>query len=211
MDVLKALMNDIRKYYRGNVEGIQFDTVLEQRAIDFQKIGFSISGELDDMPIGNTNYFLIDKDLEDCQIKEEYQLSSSSEPNGAYDSVLKSEIKNFKKSLDFSTEKIDVQFVALDKDKFVGGIYGHFQYEYLFINVLFVNKKYRGRKIASKLMDKIESEAVRQGVTNIYLTTFEFQALGFYKKRGYRVVMKIEDFPIGSEEYTLYKDMKLVK
>ena len=57
-------------------------------------------------------------------------------------------------------------------------------------------------------MQKMESEAVKQGVTKIYLTTFEFQALGFYKKRGYEVVMKIEDFPIGFAEYTLFKDMR---
>ena len=211
LDVLKALMNDVRKYYRGNVEGIQFDTVLQQRTVDFLKIGFTIAGELNDMPSENKNYFLVDRDLKRVEIEEDYQLKSSSEPNVAYDSVLKSEIKNYKKSLDFSTDKIDIQFVAFDKDKFIGGIYGHFQYEYLFINVLFVNKKYRGRRIASKLMHKIESEAVKQGVTNIYLTTFEFQARDFYKKRGYEVVMKIEDFPIGFKEYTLYKDMKLLR
>jgi len=207
IDVLKALMNDVRKFYRGNVEGIEFDTVLEQRALDFQDIGFIISGELEDMPKGNKNIFLIDQDFERLHIKGDYQIESSSEPIRSYDSVLKGEIKKFRKSLDFSTEKIDLQFVVLDNTKFVGGIYGHFQYEYLFINVLFVNKKYRGRRIASKLMNLIESEAIKKDVTNIYLTTFEFQALDFYKKRGYEVVMTIEDFPKGFEEYTLYKNM----
>lgn len=208
IDVLKALINDVRKFYRGNVEGIQFNTVFEQRALDFQTIGFRVEGELDNMPSGNTNYFLVDKDLQRFEVERDYNMNSSSEPNAAYDSVLKSEIKKFRKSLEFSTEKIDLQFVVLDKENFVGGIFGHFQYEYLFINVLFVDKKYRGRRIASKLMNMIETEAVKKGVTNIYLTTFEFQALDFYKKRGYEVVMTIEDFPIGFAEYTLYRNMK---
>ncbi|MFH0767164.1 MAG: GNAT family N-acetyltransferase, partial [Bacillota bacterium] len=97
---------------------------------------------------------------------------------------------------------------VLDHDKFVGGIYGHVQYEYLFINMLFVDKKYRGHRIASKLMHLIESEAIKRDVVNVYVTTFEFQALGFYEKRGFKVVMTIEDFPKGFQEYTLYKKMK---
>jgi GNAT superfamily N-acetyltransferase len=140
-------------------------------------------------------------------VNGEYHKKSSSEPIDKYDSVLKNEIKKFRKSLDFSTEIVDLQFVALDKDEFVGGIYGNFQFEYLFINVLFVDKKYRGKRIASKLMNMIELEAVKRGITNIYLTTFEFQALDFYQKRGYQVVMKIDDFPKGYAEYTLYRDM----
>ncbi len=211
LDVFKALMSDVRKFYRGNVEGIQYNTVLELRAFDFQKIGFSVHGELDDMPSGNKNFFLIDKDLEHFESNGDYQMRSSSEPIQPFDAVLKDEIKKFRKSLDFSTEKINLQFVVLDDDQFVGGIYGHFLYEYLFINVLFVDKKYRGKRIASKLMHMIESEAVKQGVTNIYLTTFEFQALDFYKKRGYEVVMTINDFPKGFAEYTLYKNMTVIQ
>lgn len=208
-DTLKALLNDVRKFYRGNVEGIQFNTVLEQRSSDFQELGFIINGELEDMPIGNKNFFLIDNDLNHLETIGDYNTKSSSEPIKKYDNVLKDEMKKYRKSLDFSTEKVDVQYVVLDNDKFVGGIYGHFQFEYLFINVLFVDIKYRGKRIASRLMHIIEKEAVKRGVSNIYLTTFEFQALGFYKKRGYEVVMEVDDFPKGFAEYTLYKKKKL--
>ncbi|MDD3123480.1 MAG: hypothetical protein PHC62_08225, partial [Candidatus Izemoplasmatales bacterium] len=55
IDVLKALMNDVRKFYRGNVEGIQFNSVQEQRVLDFEEIGFKVHGELSDMPFGNKN------------------------------------------------------------------------------------------------------------------------------------------------------------
>jgi len=209
IDVLKALLNDVRKFYRGNVEGIQFNTILDERSVDFQEIGFSVQGELEDMPKGNKNIFLVDKDLEHLEVHKEYHKRSSSEPISSFDTVLKEEIQKFRKSLDFSTEVIDLQYIALDNDEFVGGIYGNFQFEYLFINVLFVDRKYRGKRIASKLMTLIELEAVKRGVTNIYLTTFEFQALNFYQKRGYEVVMKIDDFPKGFAEYTLYRKLEL--
>jgi GNAT superfamily N-acetyltransferase len=211
MDVLKALMNDVRKFYRGNVEGIQFNSVQEQRVLDFKKIGFSIHGELNDMPVGNKNIFMLDKNLENLDIDNEYQMSSSNKPIPKYDTLLKAEIKKNREDFDFSTKRVDLQYVVLDNDQFVGGIYGNFQFEYLFINVLYVDKKYRGKRIASKLMNMMETESLVRGVTNIYLTTFEFQALNFYKKKGYKVVMTIDDFPKDFAEYTLYKKVKKKK
>jgi len=208
IDVLKTIVNDIKKYYKGKVVGISFETVLNQRVEDFEEIGFSNEGKLEDMPKGNDKVFLKDMDFTEIDVDIDYESKSSKEPMKVHAKVWKEEIKKFRESLDFSTEKIDLQYVVLDNDKFVGGIYGHVQYEYLFINLLFVDKKYRGKKIASKLMQLIESEAFNRGILNVYVTTFEFQALGFYKKRGFKVVMTIDDFPKGFQEYTLYKKMK---
>ena len=208
IDVLKALINDIKKFYRDQVVGISFDSVLEQRVKDFKEIGFSVEGKLKDMPSGNDNVFLKDTELVKLKVENDYDSMSSKEPIGEHAKVWKEEIHKFRESLDFPTDKIDLQYVVLDGYKFVGGIYGHVQYEYLFINMLFVNKNYRGNRIASKLMHLIEAEAVKRNVVNVYVTTFEFQALGFYQKHGFKVVMTIEDFPKGFQEYTLYKKMK---
>lgn len=211
IDVLKAIINDIKEYYRDNVVGISFDSVLDQRVSDFIKIGFTVEGKLKDMPSGNDNVFLKDTELLTLDVDHDYESKSSKEPMKSHAKVWKEEIHKFRESLDFSTEKIDLQYVVLDHDQFVGGIYGHVQYEYLFINMLFVDKKYRGNRIASKLMGLIEAEAVKRDVVNVYVTTFEFQALGFYQKHGFKVVMTIDDFPKGFQEYTLYKKMKIGK
>jgi len=208
IDVLKAIVNDIKKYYKDQVVGISFDSILEQRVLDFIEIGFKVEGKLQDMPIGNEKVFLKNKKLDILEVDQAYQVKSSRESNLNYAKTWKEEIHKFRESLDFSTEKIDLQYVVLDGFKFVGGIYGHVQYEYLFINMLFVNKNYRGNRIASKLMHLIESEAMSRNIVNVYVTTFEFQALEFYQKHGFKVVMTIEDFPKGFKEYTLYKKMK---
>ncbi len=204
-DVLKALMNDVKEYYKDNVVGIQFNSILEDRINDFIALGFDDHGVLKDMAKGMDKVFLLDKDFEEHELDKSYQSTSTKKPIPNYDNKVRKELKKIRKSLDFSTEVVDLQYVVLDGDKFIGGIYGNFQYEYLFINILFVDKKYRGRRIASTLMELIESESARRGVKNIYLTTFEFQALGLYKKRGYKVVMVIEDYPKGFKEYTVYK------
>lgn len=205
IDILKALMNDVKNYYREKVEGIQFNSILEDKINDFIKIGFDEHGFLRNMAEGLDQVFLLDTNLKEQDLDNQYEIKSTKKPIPEYDKTVKKELKKIRKSLDFSTEVVDLQYVVLDGDKFVGGIYGNFQYDYLFINILFVDKKYRGRRIASTLMELIESESARRGVHRIYLTTFEFQALGLYKKRGYKVAMEIDDYPIGFKEFTLYK------
>jgi len=164
-------------------------------------------GKLEDMPSGGENVFLINADLINFHTKKDYDIKVSHEPLEPYNDILKKENHILRKSLNFSSEVVDTQFVVLDNGKFVGGIYGNYQYDYLFINILFVKATYRGRNIATKLMNLIEDESYKKGVYNLYLTTFEFQALGFYKKRGYKVVMVIDDYPKGYKEYTVYKNL----
>ncbi len=208
LEVLKALMNDIKRYYQKKVVGIKYNSILEDRVIDFKELGFIKKGALKDMPEGYENVFLLDKNLEYLDVDKNFESKSSRNPIYHYDKILKKEIRKIRENLEFSSDVIDIQYVVLDNGKFVGGIYGNFQYEYLFINRLFVDENYRGNRLASRLMNIIEKEALKRGVTNIYLTTFEFQALGFYKKKGYKLVMEIEDYPKGFKEYTVYKKLK---
>jgi ribosomal protein S18 acetylase RimI-like enzyme len=211
IDVLKDLLNDVKEYYKGKVEGFQFSSVLPKFIKDFKELGYVEKGRLKDMPIGGENVFLLSTDFAPYETKKEYDIQATEQRIEQYDDVLKKENRKLRKSLNFSSETVDIQFVVLDNGKFVGGIYGNFKYDYLFINVLYVKEKYRGRNIATKLMDLIENAALERGVTNLYLTTFEFQALGFYKKRGYKKVMEIYDYPIGFKEYTVYKNLKEIR
>lgn len=207
LDVLKNLLNDIKEYCCDKAEGIQFSCVIPRVVTDFKSLGYVEKGRLEDMPKGGENVFLLNTDFTPYETSKDYEVQVTDEHIKHYDEVLKQENRKMRKSLNFSSETVDIQFVVLDNGKFVGGIYGNFKYDYLFINVLYVKEKYRGRNIATKLMDLIEKEAEQRGFQNLYLTTFEFQALGFYKKRGYKKIMEIYDYPKGFKEYTVYKSL----
>lgn len=207
LDVLKNLLNDIKEYYCDKAEGIQFSCVIPSVVTDFKSLGYVEKGRLEDMPKGGENVFLLNTDFTPYETSKDYEVQVTDEHIKHYDEVLKQENRKMRKSLNFSSETVDIQFVVLDNGKFVGGIYGNFKYDYLFINVLYVKEQYRGRNIATKLMDLIEKEAEQRGFQNLYLTTFEFQALGFYKKRGYKKIMEIYDYPKGFKEYTVYKSL----
>ncbi len=204
-EALKMVLNDIKRYYHQKVEGIQFNSRIPEIVADFKALGFIEKGRLEAMPSDLDNVFLLNTDFKPYTTKHHYSVESTAKNIPAYDKKMAIENKQLRQSLNFSSETVDVQFVALDDTTFIGGIYGNYQYDYLFINVLFVDEDYRGQHIASKLMDLIEDDAKNRGVYNLYLTTFEFQALDFYKKRGYKEVMSIYDYPIGFKEYTVYK------
>jgi GNAT superfamily N-acetyltransferase len=206
-DVLKALLNDLIDYYDQRMLGIQFNTIIPQRVEDFKSLDFIEKGSLKDMPEGGENVFLILKDHHLYETDNDYHIASSNQPIKEHSKIMKAKNRAIRKKLKYSSEKVDVQYVVLADGQFIGGIYGNIQYDFLFINILFVDENYRGQNIATKLMELIEEEANRRDVYNIYITTFEFQALDFYKKHGYKIVMIIDDYPVGYKEYTVYKKL----
>src|SRR5689334_4976912 len=68
----------------------------------------------------------------------------------------------------------------------VGGLAGYTFFGWLFIDRLWVSDERRRKGLGKALMKRAESEARKRGARNGYLSTFSFQAPGFYKKLGYR-------------------------
>lgn len=79
----------------------------------------------------------------------------------------------------------------------VGGIHGDMYWDWLYIDTLWVDEKYRGKGVGSQLLDDLERLAISKGVFGGHLETTDFQALEFYKKKGYKVFGELNDKPIG--------------
>jgi len=79
----------------------------------------------------------------------------------------------------------------------LGAIYGWLEWEWLFINLLWVDESMRGQGIGSELLKMLEQQAVKLGVTRAYLETGCFQAPEFYIKQGYKVITRM---PIRSDD-----------
>lgn len=87
----------------------------------------------------------------------------------------------------------------------VGGITGWTWKGWCHVDILWIDKKYRGKGRGTALIRKAEAEVRKRGVTNIFLDSFSFQAPGFYKKLGYREFGRLKDFPKGHSRHFLQK------
>lgn len=77
----------------------------------------------------------------------------------------------------------------------VGGLWGKTVYDWLFVEFLVVPASLRGRDFGSRLMITAEQIAIERGCVGAWLTTFTFQAQGFYEKLGYEVFGALDKSP----------------
>lgn len=84
---------------------------------------------------------------------------------------------------------------ARDVDEgIIGGLTGKTYWNYLEISFLWVHEAHRGQGYATRLMESAEAEARARGCENVLVDTFSFQALGFYRKLGYREIGRLEGY-----------------
>lgn len=96
-------------------------------------------------------------------------------------------------------------FFAFDGDKLIGGAVGCVEYNWYYLDLLFVEEAYRKQRIGSQLLRQIEDYAKKEKLTGVRMETWDFQALGFYKINGYEVFGEIKACPPGTTEYHLKK------
>ncbi len=96
--------------------------------------------------------------------------------------------------------------VSAHKDgQLVGGVSGTAQWDWLQVELLWVEASEQRRGVGSQLLTAIGRAAASKGFPNAYVTTGSWQALGFYQKHGYDVFGQLEDFPKGHTTYFLKK------
>ncbi len=96
-------------------------------------------------------------------------------------------------------------FAYAPNQKIIGGLFGDISWGWLHVDILWVDEAYRQDGVGTALMDQAESEAIAMNVQQAYLETTDFQALGFYEKRGYQVFAQLEDQPPGHVCYYIKK------
>jgi GNAT superfamily N-acetyltransferase len=92
-----------------------------------------------------------------------------------------------------------------EHDRIVAGICGTTWGGCLEIRQLWVEESRRKHGLGRTLLRAAEEEARRRGCSQIMLTTFSFQAPGFYAKHGFQVVAAVDDYPRGHGHLLLRK------
>jgi ribosomal protein S18 acetylase RimI-like enzyme len=92
-------------------------------------------------------------------------------------------------------------------DKIVAGLTSDTYWDWWEIDHLWVGEEHRRLGLGRRLMQAAEREARYRGCRHVRLSTYSFQAPGFYARLGFRVVGQLDDFPPGAVYYWLRKDL----
>lgn len=89
----------------------------------------------------------------------------------------------------------------------VGGLLSVFYWNWLEVDILWVDQNHRKNGYGSSLLNEIERIARAKKCSFIKLNTFSFQAPDFYKKQGYKIIATINDAPKGHKHYYFLKEL----
>jgi GNAT superfamily N-acetyltransferase len=76
------------------------------------------------------------------------------------------------------------------------------------IALTWVREQERGDGLGARLLGTFEEEARRRGCTHVFVTSFTFQAPGFYERHGYHEIFRWDGVPTpGSADVHFRKDL----
>lgn len=96
-------------------------------------------------------------------------------------------------------------FVRLPGGEVVGGAVGRTWGACCELQQLWVERRYRGQGLGSRLVREFEQRGAARGCSTFYLDTFSFQALDFYRSLGYHPKLEITGFPDGIRRYIMVR------
>jgi GNAT superfamily N-acetyltransferase len=83
----------------------------------------------------------------------------------------------------------------------VGGLIGELKWEWLYVDLLWIDEAHRGAGHGEALLGMAEQAARDYGARGVYLGTMSIQAPGFYPRMGYRECGRMEDYPVAGQTF----------
>lgn len=96
-------------------------------------------------------------------------------------------------------------YVRDQTDTIRGGLTGYMAWQWLYIDLLWVDQPLRGQGYGGALVTEAERVAREAACVAVRLETYELQARAFYERHGYEVYGVLEGYPAGTRQYSLKK------
>jgi GNAT superfamily N-acetyltransferase len=96
-------------------------------------------------------------------------------------------------------------FLRDDQQTIQAGLKGWTWCGSCYIQTVWVHHTLRGQGIGTQLLQAAEQEARRRGCQQMILTSYSFQAPGFYQRLGFEVFAVLDEHPRGHRDYYLHK------
>lgn len=89
----------------------------------------------------------------------------------------------------------------------VGGALGRINWNWLHVELLWVNSPQRAQGLGRKLLADLEQVGIEAGCRHAHVETFTFQARGFYERCGYTPFAALDDYPPGFTKIYFRKEL----
>ena len=86
-----------------------------------------------------------------------------------------------------------------DTGTIVGGLVGELKWEWLYVDLFWIDASQRGQGHGEAMLAQAEQIAREHGARGVFLATMSIQAPGFYPRMGYRECGRMEDYPVAGE------------
>mgnify|MGYP006326600819 CR=1 FL=1 len=107
---------------------------------------------------------------------------------------------------EYNLEPSRLDIVEYDENQnVIAGILGGTYWGWLHIDILWVDEKFRRKKIGSQLLIAAENEAKKRGCHSVHVDTMSWQAPEFYKKHGYELISELDNIPNGYKKFHFVK------
>ena len=102
---------------------------------------------------------------------------------------------------------LDLAFVVEEAGEVVAAAAGYTWGGICEVRTLWVHPDHRRSGMGSALMARAIDEARERGCRLMFLTTYDFQAPGFYARLGFETVATISDKPLGHTEHFMRRSL----
>jgi GNAT superfamily N-acetyltransferase len=96
-------------------------------------------------------------------------------------------------------------YIRGDDGRIRGGLVGYTAWDWLYVELLWLEESLRGAGYGAALLAEAERIARDAGCVAVRLDTYEFQARPFYERHGYTVYGQLDGYPAGTRQYSLKK------
>lgn len=143
------------------------------------------------------------------ELSVDYMIDSCEENDEDYicDRLVEYNLSKVPATQEIHFDSINKKFLNANGEIIAGCVARMYCWNVLYIDILWVDEKYRHQGLGSELLEYIENTAKEKGCYLIHLDTFDFQAKDFYLMHGYEIFGTLKDCPKGHCRYYLKKSV----
>jgi GNAT superfamily N-acetyltransferase len=194
--------------------GARLDTYSFQARGFYEKLGYRVTGRIDDCPPGETRWSMakrLDAPMPaatpwpDAAAPVATIALTADENDPAAPVALAGLIRHNEGTAPHGHRPINLVVRRAGSAEAVGGLFAFRLYGWVFVRYFYLPEDLRRHGLGAALLRRIEAEAQALGCTGIWLDTFSFQARPFYEKQGYACFATLDDHPPGHARHFMMK------